>query len=95
MLPCFIVDGSRNATTPDDIDNQGAAFLAKEAPEYRTGFSICFAFVSISILASCLYFVHVFWLNHQRNRDPESEEELSAEAKEELGDLNPDYRYLL
>ncbi|CAL1694005.1 unnamed protein product [Somion occarium] len=33
------------------------AFLAKDAPEYRSGYSICISFVCLSALASFLYFI--------------------------------------
>ena len=69
------------------------AFLAKDAPKYKTGFSICLSFVCLSMLSCVIYFIHITWLNRQRDNGKDDAAELSEEEKEELGDLNPDYRY--
>ena len=70
------------------------SFLAKDAPKYKAGFSICLAFVCLSMLSCLLYFLHISWLNRQRDKNADAVD-LSEVDKEELGDLNPDYRYLL
>ena len=69
------------------------SFLAQDAPKYRTGFSICLSFVCLSMFSCGLYFLHITWLNRQRDRGGEGSD-LSWEDKRKLGDLSPDYRYL-
>lgn len=70
------------------------AFLAADAPEYRKGYGLCLGFLCLSA-ASCLcYFVAVLMENRKRERMP-TDLSLSAYEKTELGDLSPDYRYLL
>lgn len=70
------------------------AFLAKDAPEYRTGYAICLGFLCLSAVSCLLYFMAVFFENRQRDRRPR-DLGLTEYEKTELGDLNPEYRYLL
>lgn len=70
------------------------AFLKKDAPKYITGYSICLAFTSLSILSCILYFFACSIQN--RNRDKTAVDVgLTQYEKTEMGDLNPEYRYLL
>lgn len=47
-------------------------------------------------MVSCIaYFLHISWLNRKRDRAGDDGLNISWEEKQELGDLNPDYRYLL
>ncbi|GJE84711.1 MFS general substrate transporter [Phanerochaete sordida] len=71
------------------------SFLSKDAPKYSTGYSICISFVCLSMVACTAYFLHMSWLNRKRDREQDNGPHLSWEEKQELGDLNPDYRYLL
>ncbi|KAF2704777.1 MFS general substrate transporter [Pleomassaria siparia CBS 279.74] len=70
------------------------AFLKKDAPKYTPGYSICIAFVCLSALSCCLYFVMCKWQNRQRDRAVR-DVGLTEYEKMELGDMSPDYRYLL
>ncbi|ATZ51438.1 hypothetical protein BCIN_07g00770 [Botrytis cinerea B05.10] len=70
------------------------AFLAKDAPEYKTGYGICLGFLCLSAMSCLLYFVAVMLENRQRDRRPR-DLGLTEYEKTELGDLSPDYRYLL
>ncbi|KAJ3552607.1 hypothetical protein NM688_g4063 [Phlebia brevispora] len=70
------------------------SFLAKDAPEYRSGFSICVSFICLTMSCCCVYFLYITYLNRQRDRKEADGIELSWEDKRELGDLSPDYRYL-
>ena len=71
------------------------AFLAKDAPKYIPGYSICIAFIALSLLASTIYFLGVSWEN--RTRDVKMAKgfytDLTEGDKKRMGDLNPDYRY--
>lgn len=71
------------------------AFLAKDAPRYISGYSVCVAFICLSGLSCCAYLVACMWENRRRDNNPSAAANLSLEEKQRLGDLNPDYRYLL
>ena len=70
------------------------SFLKKDAPRYVPGYSICLGFVSLSALSCLLYYVLCSWQNRQRDRAAR-DVGLTEYEKTELGDLSPDYRYLL
>ncbi|KAF2467041.1 MFS general substrate transporter [Lindgomyces ingoldianus] len=70
------------------------AFLAKDAPRYIPGYSICIAFVSLSALSCLIYFIMCMWQNRSRDRNA-TDLSLTDYEKTELGDMSPDYRYLL
>ncbi|KAK7696635.1 hypothetical protein QCA50_001293 [Cerrena zonata] len=71
------------------------AFLAKDSPRYITGYSICIAFMVLSAVSCILYLLGVSRENRQRDRGNAHGSDLSLEEKQKLGDLNPDYRYIL
>jgi len=72
-------------------------FLAKDAPKYITGYSVCIAFICLSVIADCVYFAGIILENRRRSRAEvrDANAVLTAEEKTKMGDLNPDYRYLL
>ena len=70
------------------------AFLAKDAPRYKPGYSICIAFICLSAASCIVYFVSIFIQNRNRNRAA-TDLGLTEFEKTEKGDLSPDYRYLL
>ncbi|KAL1612359.1 High-affinity nicotinic acid transporter [Paraconiothyrium brasiliense] len=70
------------------------AFLDKDAPKYIPGYSICIAFVSLSALSCMVYFFMCQWANRSRDKSVR-DVGLTEYEKTEMGDLNPDYRYLL
>lgn len=70
------------------------AFLPDDAPEFRKGFGICLAFLCLSAASCCAYAAAVVWENRKRDRAP-IDVGLREHEKTELGDLSPDYRYLL
>lgn len=70
------------------------AFLKKDAPKYTTGYSICIAFVCLSALSCATYFVMCAWQNRSREKSAR-DLSLTEHEKMDLGDLNPEYRYLL
>jgi MFS family permease len=70
------------------------AFLKKDAPKYIPGHSISIAFVCLSGLSTALYFF--MCLRQNRNRDRAARDlSLSESEKTEMGDMSPDYRYML
>lgn len=69
------------------------AFLKKDAPDYRPGYSICIAFCCLSAVACGVYGVSC-WLQN-RWREKMGEGHLTEWEKTEMGDRSPDYRYQL
>lgn len=73
------------------------SFLNRDKPKYTPGYSICLSFSVVAIVAGIAYFIGCYAANKQR-RTVEGQtqaEMLSEEEKEELGDMSPEYRYLL
>jgi len=70
------------------------AFLAKDAPKYITGYSICLSFCCLSILACTIYFFACLFQNRSRDKSVHNSS-LTEYEKTELGDMSPDYRYQL
>jgi sugar phosphate permease len=70
------------------------AFMKKDAPKYIPGYSISIAFVCLSALSCCMYFVLCAWQNRRRDRSVR-DLSLTEHEKTELGDLSPEYRYQL
>lgn len=70
------------------------AFLAKDAPRFIPGYSISVAFVVLSMLAVVAYGGACWWENKRRAAKPDTGN-LTEEEKMDLGDNNPEYRYLL
>lgn len=70
------------------------SFLAKDAPKYKPGYSICISFICLSAAACLAYFVSVVIQNRNRDRTPQ-DVGLTDWEKTELGDMAPDYRYQL
>lgn len=70
------------------------AFLAKDAPRYTPGYSICIAFICLSLIANCVYLAAIKFENRKRDRlQAQGGSSLSPDERKRLGDLNPDYRY--
>ena len=70
------------------------AFLARDAPEYKTGYSICIAFVCLSGATCIVYAISILVQNRNRDRAG-TDLGLTEYEKTEKGDMSPDYRYLL
>ena len=70
------------------------AFLAKDAPRYKPGYSICVAFICLSAASCIVYFVSIFIQNRNRDRVA-TDLGLTEFEKAEKGDMSSDYRYLL
>lgn len=70
------------------------SFLSTGAPKYIAGYAICIAFCCLSAISCCLYAMAISWENRKRDRTV-VDIGLTEYEKTELGDLSPDYRYLL
>ncbi|KAG9254366.1 major facilitator superfamily domain-containing protein [Emericellopsis atlantica] len=71
------------------------AFLKKDAPKYIPGYSISIAFTILSIIACIIYGFACWSQNKKKDREQGNEHGLTEEEKTDMGDLSPDYRYLL
>lgn len=69
-------------------------FLTKDAPTFTTGYSVCLAFTVISMIASTIYGLGCMMANKKRDSMTDVPD-LTEDEKTTLGDLSPDYRYLL
>ena len=69
-------------------------FLKTDAPLYTKGYSICIAFTCLSVLSCIAYYVACVSQNRQREKTVR-DVGLTEYEKTELGDLNPEYRYLV
>ncbi|KAI1823062.1 MFS general substrate transporter [Xylaria intraflava] len=68
-------------------------FLDSEAPNFTQGYAVCLAFVIITVISSILYFISIYVENKRRDKMPINVG-LSEYEKTEMGDLNPNYRYM-
>lgn len=72
------------------------AFLQKDQPGYRPGYSICISFICLSAVSCLAYLAGVMLANKQRERmGAGGASGLSEYEKTEMGDLSPDYRYMI
>jgi hypothetical protein len=69
------------------------AFLDADAPYYRKGYAISIAFTCLSALASVAYFTSIHMENRKRAKSARNVG-LSDYEKTELGDLNPEFKYM-
>ncbi|ROW17831.1 hypothetical protein VPNG_00747 [Cytospora leucostoma] len=69
------------------------SFLSKDAPFYKPGYSISMSFICLSAVSCCVYAALITWENRKRDRTVTAS--LTEHEKTELGDLNPDVRYML
>jgi predicted MFS family arabinose efflux permease len=60
------------------------AFLPGDAPYYRTGYSICLAFLCLSLASCCVYAFAVVYQNRKRDRSP-TDVGLTEYEKTEMG----------
>ena len=82
------------------LGNSGGAiatfiFLARDAPKYIKGYSLSLSFIAFSSIFSTVYFFAIVSENRRRAKGLSEHSGKSEEEKSKLGDLNPDYRYML
>lgn len=63
--------------------------------DFNIGYSACIAFCCVTVVACCVYGFGCWKANKDRRESTRSVEHLTPEQQDELGDLNPSYRYLL
>jgi len=70
------------------------SFLSKDAKSfYHRGYSICLGFICLSAFSCVLYLIACVWQN--RNKEKTHDVGLTEYEKTEMGDLSPDYKYML
>ncbi|KAI0748583.1 MFS general substrate transporter [Daedaleopsis nitida] len=71
------------------------SFVAKDAPRFTPGYSVCIASLSVALVSSTVYFVGVSRENRRRDtmQAAEAYVHLPDDEKKRMGDLDPDYRY--
>ncbi|KAK3989518.1 major facilitator superfamily domain-containing protein [Cladorrhinum sp. PSN332] len=70
------------------------SFVQSDAPLYKRGYSICVSFICLSAVSCILYAIAVTRENKKRSRQP-IDVGMAESEKAELGDLNPEFRYML
>lgn len=68
-------------------------FLDSDAPNFTKGYAVCLGFVLLSALSSTLYLISIH-IENRRRAKMVTDVGLSDYEKTELGDLNPEYRYM-
>jgi len=71
------------------------SFLAKDAPKYVGGYSISLGFIGLAAISCTLYFFALISENRKRARGLSEHHGKNEDEKAMLGDLSPDYRYML
>ena len=70
------------------------SFTKSEVPSfYHKGYSICLGFICLAAASCCCYLAACFFQN--RNKDRSHDVGTTEYEKIEMGDLSPDYRYML
>lgn len=71
------------------------SFEAADAKTFfHKGYSICLGFICLSAVSCILYYFACLQQNRSRAKTP-PDVGLTEYEKVELGDMNPDYRYML
>lgn len=73
------------------------SFLSKDAPFYTRGFRIGISFCCLSALAATLYLLALMQRNRSRDKlaaaNGSQSDDATYEDNENMGDLNPNFRY--
>ncbi|EGS17747.1 putative nicotinamide mononucleotide transmembrane transporter protein [Thermochaetoides thermophila DSM 1495] len=72
------------------------SFLKEDAPRFTKGYAICVGFISLSVVSCVAYELAVAWENRKKEKIlREGELNLTEEEKTALGDLSPEFKYML
>ena len=69
--------------------------VASDAPKYTRAYSLSLGFLGFTAICCTLYFFTLISENRKRARGLGEHSGKSEEEKARLGDLNPDYHYML
>ncbi|KAK0646669.1 major facilitator superfamily domain-containing protein [Cercophora newfieldiana] len=70
------------------------SFLRDDAPLFRKGYIICISFLCLGLASAGAYAAALVWENRKRDKTAVAVV-VSEKEKEEMGDLNPEFRYML
>ncbi|PHH60015.1 hypothetical protein CDD81_2183 [Ophiocordyceps australis] len=70
-------------------------FQKKDGPRFVPGLSVSLGFTILAIVACSIYGFACYKANRQRENNRNAALDMSQEEKTALGDMSPDYRYLL
>ncbi|KAH8909775.1 MFS general substrate transporter [Coniochaeta sp. PMI_546] len=70
------------------------SFLQKDAPYYQNGYRICISFLCFAAVSVIAYAAAITWENRKKDKTAR-DVGMTDYEKTELGDLNPDFRYML
>ena len=71
------------------------SFLASDAPNYVKGYTLSLGFMCFTAICCTLYLFALVSENQKRAKGLSEHSGKSEGEKARLGDLNPDYRYML
>ena len=71
------------------------SYLPRDAPKFIRGSALSLGFIGLTITSCTLYFFALIAENRKRAKGLSEHSGKSKEEKARLGDLNPDYRYML
>ena len=69
--------------------------MANDAPKYIKAYSLSLAFMGFGAICCTVYFFVLISENRKRAQGLSEHSGKTEEEKASLGDLNPDYRYML
>ncbi|KYK61925.1 transporter-like protein [Drechmeria coniospora] len=70
-------------------------YRKRDRPRFVPGLGVSLGFTVVSVVACVVYGLACWKANRDRRRKSDAARELTAEEKTDLGDMSPDYRYLL
>lgn len=71
------------------------SFLVEDSPKYVKGYIISIGFIGLSAIFCTIYLFALISENRKRARGQSEYSGRGQKEKARLGDLNPDYRYML
>ena len=69
--------------------------LASDAPKYIKSYSLALGFIGFAVICCTAYLLVLMSENRKRAKGLSEHSGKTEEEKAKLGDLNPDYRYML
>ncbi|KAK4146389.1 major facilitator superfamily domain-containing protein [Dichotomopilus funicola] len=70
------------------------SFIKEDGPLFTKGYAICISFICLSVVSCVLYAAAITWENKKRSKQVRNLN-LTESEKLDLGDLNPEFRYML
>ncbi|KAK1831491.1 major facilitator superfamily domain-containing protein [Podospora conica] len=71
------------------------SFMAADAPRYKKGYALGMGFLGLAAVSCVLYAIALVWENKKKEKTLREQPPLTDEEKKYLGDLNPEFKYML